>query len=220
MKKRQNRSLLWLEIFLLGASIGALTIWVASLVIPAAWEQWASWSFDQQKREQKEAGRGAPVNVWSTPRAVPSDALLGRLSIPRLNLTAMVREGDGESTLSLALGHIPGTALPGQHGNVGIAGHRDSLFRALRDIQKDDIIRVETAGGDYSYQVEETEIVQPEEVSVLKPGSRAELTLVTCYPFYYVGSAPERFIVKARAITSAPAPKPSARPENPQEPSL
>jgi len=203
-----------MEIFLLGASIGALTIWVASLAIPAAWERWASRRFDQEKAE------GGAAKGWQTPRAVPADALLGRLTIPRLNLTAMVREGDNERTLSLALGHIPGTAFPGQRGNVGIAGHRDSLFRALRDIQKDDIIRVETGGGDYSYKVEETEIVQPEEVSVLKPGQHAELTLVTCYPFYYVGSAPERFIVKARAITSAPERKPSPRPENPQAPSL
>ncbi len=146
--------------------------------------------------------------------------MVGRLTIPRLNLTAMVREGDKETTLSLALGHIPGTALPGQNGNVGVAGHRDALFRGLRNVKKDDVIRFETVRGDYLYQVEETEIVKPEEVSVLKPGPHSELTLVTCYPFYFVGSAPDRFIVKARAITSAPAPKSYPHSGNPPEPSL
>jgi sortase A len=128
--------------------------------------------------------------------------LLGRLTIPRLNLTEMVREGAQESTLSLALGHIPGTALPGQRGNVGVAGHRDKIFRGLRDVQKDDLIRFETLDGTYLYRVQETEIVMPDQVSVLRASQHPELTLVTCYPFYYVGSAPQRFIVKAREVSS------------------
>jgi LPXTG-site transpeptidase (sortase) family protein len=197
-----------MEIFLLGVSLGALSIWTASLVIPAAWERWASETFDEQ------------IHNRGHLRSIPTNTVVGRLTIPRLNLTAMVREGDKETTLSLALGHIPGTALPGQNGNVGVAGHRDALFRGLRNVKKDDVIRFETVRGDYLYQVEETEIVKPEEVSVLKPGPHSELTLVTCYPFYFVGSAPDRFIVKARAITSAPAPKSYPHSGNPPEPSL
>lgn len=128
----------------------------------------------------------------------PGNAVIGRLTIPRLQVSAMVREGVGEDTLRVALGHIPATALPGQTGNVGIAGHRDTLFRALRRIHKNDVILVQTLAGTYTYRVQTTKIVGPREVSVLDPTSSPELTLVTCYPFYYVGSAPERFIVKAR----------------------
>ena len=211
MKKRQNRTLFWFEMFFLGASLGGLSIWAASLLVPALWEQWASRAFDRQILTAP-GQRGRHFDS--------TNALVGRLSIPRLNLTAMVREGDSETTLSLALGHIPGTAFPGQRGNVGVAGHRDALFRGLRDIRKDDLIHFETPTGSYTYKVEETEIVKPEEVSVLKSGAQSELTLVTCYPFSYVGSAPDRFIVKARALTSAPVAKPSPRQENPRGPWL
>ena len=139
-------------------------------------------------------------NAPQTPKPVEpvGNAVIGRLSIPRLRLTAIIREGVGEDTLRVALGHIPATALPGQTGNVGIAGHRDTLFRALRRIHKNDVISLQTLGGTYTYRVQATKIVGPREVSVLDSTSSPELTLVTCYPFYYVGSAPERFIVKAR----------------------
>jgi sortase A len=113
----------------------------------------------------------------------------------------MVREGTGEKTLGLALGHIPGTSLPGQKGNVGVAGHRDTLFRGLREIGKNDLIQFETFEGNYAYRVETTEIVRPQDVSVLNTREYPELTLVTCYPFHYVGSAPQRFIVKARQVS-------------------
>jgi len=138
------------------------------------------------------------------PRALPNNGLLGRLMIPRLHINAMIREGVGEATLLVALGHIPSTAFPGQNGNVGVAGHRDTLFRGLRAIHRDDLIRLETLTGDYLYQVEKTEIVSPQNVNVLNAGLYPELTLVTCFPFYYVGSAPDRFIVKARLVTANP----------------
>jgi sortase A len=149
------------------------------------------------------APKSASINrVPSPPPAAPppvveDKALIGRLSIPRLHLSAIVREGAGEETLSLALGHIPHTALPGQPGNVGVAGHRDRLFRGLRNIRRDDVIVFETVSGKYTYQVKSTSIVRPQDTAVLHPGRNSELTLVTCYPFYYVGSAPKRFIVKA-----------------------
>jgi LPXTG-site transpeptidase (sortase) family protein len=106
--------------------------------------------------------------------------------------------------LSLALGHIPSTALPGQSGNVGVAGHRDTLFRALKEIRNKDLIRFETLAGNHVYQVDSTRIVKPEDVGVLKPGKTPELTLVTCYPFYFIGSAPERFIVSAHEVPGEP----------------
>jgi sortase A len=128
--------------------------------------------------------------------------LIGRLTIPRLHVSAVVREGVGEKTLRVALGHIPGTALPGMSGNVAVAGHRDTLFRPLRQIRPNDLIRLESLDGTYVYRVEETEIVGPRNVSVLRLGSEPELTLVTCYPFYYVGAAPKRFVVRARQISA------------------
>lgn len=145
---------------------------------------------------------GAPHPTTPQDRVEPAPApnsVIGRLTIPRLNLRTMVREGVEEKTLSLALGHIPGTAQPGQKGSVGIAGHRDRQFRPLRGIQKSDLIEFETPTHQYSYRVASTQIVQPKDVWVLKASRAAgsELTLVTCYPFDYVGSAPYRFIIKA-----------------------
>jgi sortase A len=133
--------------------------------------------------------------------SLEKNGLVGRLQVPRLHMNGMVREGTGEDTLGLSLGHIPSTALPGQSGNVAVAGHRDTLFRGLRGIRRDDVILFETLGGKYVYRVEGTQIVKPEDLSVLKPGQEPELTLITCYPFYYVGSAPDRFIVKARQVS-------------------
>ena len=130
-------------------------------------------------------------------------AVVGRLEIPRLHLRAIVREGTAESTLTLALGHISGTALFGEDGNIGIAGHRDTLFRGLRAIGAGDLIWFETTGGTYSYRVESIGIVKPEDVGVLSRGRYPELTLVTCYPFGFIGSAPDRFIVKARRVSPA-----------------
>jgi sortase A len=135
--------------------------------------------------------------------ALGNGELMGRLMVPRLHLRAMVREGTDDGTLGLALGHIPGTALPGQNGNVGIAGHRDTLFRSLREIRKDDLIQLQTLRGDYLYRVRTIEVVPPQSVSVLQAGHYPEITLVTCYPFHYVGPAPDRFIVKASLVTNA-----------------
>jgi sortase A len=124
-------------------------------------------------------------------------SLVGRIAIPRLDVSTIVLEGVDGTTLRRGAGHIPETALPGDHGNVGIAAHRDSFFRALKDIRKNDIVRLETLKGTFRYKVDWTRIVTPDETSVLGDTGDAELTLVTCYPFYYVGSAPQRFIVRA-----------------------
>jgi|HigsolmetaAR201D_1030396.scaffolds.fasta_scaffold06277_3 LPXTG-site transpeptidase (sortase) family protein len=126
--------------------------------------------------------------------------LVGNLVIPRIGISAIVREGTNEDVLRRAVGHIEGTALPGQHGNVGVAAHRDTLFRALRNIRKNDTITFNTPWGEYYYQVESTRVVKPENVEVLKPVGYEALTLVTCYPFGYIGKAPKRFIVRARRI--------------------
>jgi sortase A len=124
-------------------------------------------------------------------------ASIGRIEIPRLGVSAIIRAGSDARTLRLAVGYIPGTALPGEGGNTGLAAHRDTFFRRLRDIRTDDEIRIVTKEGTYRYEVDNTRIVQPKDVWVLNPTPQPALTLVTCYPFNYIGSAPERFIVRA-----------------------
>ncbi len=125
---------------------------------------------------------------------------LGRIEISTIWLAAMILEGTGDGTLRRAVGHFPGTALPGQRGNVAIAGHRDTFFRALRKIRKDDEITLTTLNGSYRYRVDSTRVVEPEATEVLDGADNAILTLVTCYPFDFVGSAPKRFIVRAHRI--------------------
>jgi sortase A len=155
----------------------------------------------------------------------PGDPI-GRMEIPRLGVSVIVAEGIDNRTLRRAVGHIPGTALPGEEGhtgghtgghteghiagntagNIGIAGHRDGFFRPLKDIQSGDEVVLTTTRGTHRYLVEKTLIVPPERTDVLAPTDEPTLTLVTCYPFYYVGSAPQRFIVQAREVAAdAPA---------------
>jgi sortase A len=126
--------------------------------------------------------------------------LIGRIEISRLGLSVIVMEGIGRTTLRRAAGHIPGTALPGQPGNVGISGHRDTFFRPLRNVRADDIVTLTTLLGEYRYRVVSTRITAPSDTAVLGPSQNQVLTLVTCYPFYFVGSAPSRFIVRAERL--------------------
>jgi sortase A len=149
--------------------------------------------------------RSSRKSVSSSRLASPT-ALIGRLSVPRLHLSAMVREGNDRDTLQLAIGHIPATALPGQAGNVGVAGHRDTFFRGLKDLQTKDEIQFSTTSGDYKYEVESLIIVEPDDVGVLAPSSENVLTMVTCYPFSYIGAAPKRFVVRARQVSPQTVP--------------
>jgi sortase A len=126
--------------------------------------------------------------------------LIGRLDISRLGLSVIVIEGVRAATLRRAVGHIPGTALPGQPGNVAISGHRDTFFRPLRNIRRDDMVTLTTLLGEFRYRVVSTSIVRPDNIAVLAPTENQILTLVTCYPFYFVGPAPSRFIVRAERI--------------------
>jgi sortase A len=123
---------------------------------------------------------------------------LGEIELTRIGVTAMILEGTDDRTLRRAVGHIPGTALPGQPGNVAIAGHRDTFFRALRNVQQDDEISLMTLEGSYRYRVDSIEVVGPEDTQVLDNSGSDILTLVTCYPFNFVGPAPRRFIVRAQ----------------------
>jgi len=127
---------------------------------------------------------------------------LAKLKIPRLDAELYVVEGDGHKELRRGPGHLAGTAMPGENGNCVIAGHRDTHFRVLKDIRAGDDIILQTAAGQFLYRVKRTRIVSPENTSALAPTSTAELNLITCYPFYYVGSAPKRFIVEAQLAGS------------------
>jgi sortase A len=132
-------------------------------------------------------------------------APLGRIEIGAIGLAAMILEGTDARTLRRAVGHIPGTPLPGQRGNVAITGHRDTFFRPLRNIRKNDEIRLTTLSNSYRYEVDSIKVVAPGDMEVLDRSEEAILTLVTCYPFYYVGPAPKRFVVRAHRISTNPA---------------
>lgn len=128
------------------------------------------------------------------------DAPLAVLRIPEIDLEVAVLEGTSELVLNRGVGHITGTPLPGEDGNIGIAGHRDGYFRRLKDIAVGDLIELETLVGPASYAITELLIVDPPDVWVLDPTETPSITLVTCYPFYFVGSAPQRFIVRAEKV--------------------
>jgi sortase A len=139
--------------------------------------------------------------LWPSPeplRAGSGLPLLGRVDVPRIGLSAMVAEGAGSHVLRMAIGHVPGTAFPWQSGNVGLAAHRDTFFRRLGELRPGDAIRITVPGAEYDYHVSFTGVVKPGETWIMQPASGKTLTLVTCYPFYYVGPAPNRFVVRAR----------------------
>jgi|SRR5579864_2969351 sortase A len=135
---------------------------------------------------------------------IADGGVIGEIEVPRLMLKAIIVQGDSERLLRRSVGHLPETALPGEAGNVALAGHRDGLFRPLRDVRPGDTITLRTPDREFQYEVEWTAVVPPTAVRVIQPTSDPALTLVTCFPFYYVGAAPERFIVRAREISVAP----------------
>lgn len=129
-----------------------------------------------------------------------SKGLIGRIEVARLGLKVVVIEGSDEATLRRAAGHVPGTALPGQQGNMAITGHRDTFFRPLRNIREGDFIRVTTLKSEFGYRVTSISVVGPDDVGVLRPQASEELTLITCFPFSYIGPAPRRFVVRAERV--------------------
>ncbi len=146
------------------------------------------------------AGRKAPAVQGGTP-AVPRDGdVIGRLQIPRVGLSVMVVEGVNAGDLRRAAGHIPGTAAPGEPGNIAIAAHRDTFFRPLCRLRPGDTITLRTLAGAWRYRVASLRVVRPEDIAVLYPTRRDNLTLITCYPFDYIGAAPERFVVRAERL--------------------
>jgi sortase A len=190
-----KRILRWTQRVLV--AVAAVTLTYSGLVVAD------SWIF--QRRERRQLDRMlmvSPANRAAALTASPEDGLIGQIEILRLGLSVMVIEGTSRTTLRRAAGHIPGTALPGQAGNVAISAHRDTFFRPLRNVRRDDIITLTTLHGKYRYRVVSTRIVSPADVAVLDAGANEILTLITCYPFYFVGSAPDRFVVRAERVIS------------------
>jgi len=144
-------------------------------------------------------GRPPPRALAAAPPSQET-SLVGRIDISQVGISAMVLEGDDARTRARGVGHIPGTALPGWSGNVGLAGHRDTFFRALHDIRLGDDILVTTLQDSYRYRVVSSEIVSPDETRILDASALPSLTLVTCYPFHFTGSAPKRFIGHAHLV--------------------
>jgi sortase A len=155
---------------------------------------------DAQRRAREWLSRTTTAHRPAPASPVRRGDVVAEIDIPRLDLSVAVFEGDDAGILERGAGHIPGTALPSGSGNIGIAAHRDTYFRPLRAIHANDVIALKTPAGTSRYAVTETEIVPPSDIGVLAPSPGRDLTLVTCYPFYYVGSAPKRFIVHARKI--------------------
>ena len=196
---------------------GALALGYVSFVLldMGLFQAYQSWRFERALKEAQTSARSG-ARLASPPLADQAEAdraraatfgidglvgsPLGRIEISSIGVAAMIMEGTDRKTLRRAVGHIPTTPLPGQPGNVVITGHRDTFFRGLRNIHQDDEITLTTLNGSFRYHVDFTEVVGPQDLAVLDHADDAILTLVTCYPFYYVGPAPKRFIVRARGL--------------------
>lgn len=197
VKIKTNRAVIWIEACLW--IVGCLAIGYCAFI-------WGRAQYDQAQANWalNHVLPGDPGNddVTGAPKGAAEGSLVGRIDIPRLDLSVIVFEGTSDDTLARGVGHLRGTAAPGQLGNLVLAAHRDTYFRSLRDIRQGDQISVKAPDGDYQYSVDSTAIVQPTQTEVVRPTDDATLTLITCYPFNYIGSAPERFIVRAHYTKS------------------
>jgi sortase A len=188
----------------LALSLGSALILAGATVLGVYWwnlrdaaqaqQRAREWLNRASVRPAPKVSAPAPAVGYSIHRGDP----VGELDIPRLHLSIVIFEGADARILKIGGGHIPGTALPPVNGNIGIAAHRDTFFRPLRGIHLNDEITLRTPAGTSQYRVTQTEIVPQSDVHVLAPSPGRDLTLVTCYPFHYVGNAPQRFIVHAR----------------------
>jgi sortase A len=205
-----TRSAVWTERALLATGALLIAGWAAVILEARAF------GFRQERRLERMArsATAGPHGV-QTPKTVKRKAgarsplapqdLVGRIEIPRLRLRAIVAEGVSARTLRLAVGHVPGTALPGDDGNVVLAAHRDTFFRPLQDVRPGDAVAVTTPEGRFEYIVEATHVVEPTRTDLLEAAAKPTLTLVTCYPFQLIGNAPERFVVRALQVSSLTA---------------
>jgi sortase A len=159
-----------------------------------------------EARPQPEGAFHVLPNLPKLPGRDPM--LIGELVVPHIGLSVMVREGMDAVTLRRAVGHVPSTALPGQPGNFVLLGHRDTFFRRLRELERGDTVQISTTRGRFTYAVESIEVVEPEGISLSALPSETVATLITCFPFNYVGTAPRRFVARARFRDATPSGEP------------
>jgi sortase A len=188
---RQFVSLRWLERILLILGFLLVGLWFKSNSEARAFR-----SAETKKLEAVRAG--AEKAPWCPERL--ESGVFGRIEIPRLRISALIAEGTQPAQLDRAVGHITTTAFPGKPGNCALAGHRDSFLRGLGEVRESDVILIDTLQGTYTYVVEWGAVVEPRRLDVLDPTAVPSLTLVTCYPFAFVGPAPQRFVVRARMV--------------------
>ena len=183
---------------LCGVGVGLLAYWLGAMFDAHVFQSQLA------RRLETTGSSGSALSVLQRASASRREAitsgLVGRLEIPRIGVSAMVTEGITERALGRGIGHVPDTAFPGERGNVGLAAHRDTYFRGLKDVAEGDRVRLVTPGGVFSYEVEWVRIVHPDRTDLLEDTVGPALTLVTCYPFHWVGSAPKRFVVRCRPI--------------------
>jgi sortase A len=164
-------------------------------------EYWGMYR-SQQRLEAEWERQAANVNTPAAP-VIPPDQMLTRVVIPKIGLDAIVVEGASRKELSEGPGHMKQTAMPGQTGNAVITGHRDTFFRHIYELVKGDKIQVRRAGSVFTYEVTGKKIVMPEDVSVIRQTPDPQLTLITCYPTYYIGPAPKRLVVFSKLVDSS-----------------
>src|ERR1700759_3472792 len=212
--RRSSKALEWL---LLAGGLLLIGVYVGARIHRSVLSRAEVERFKDQVLVSKElnvgpetVGKKPDFSLWSTKRiqgyqdslAAHFAPALALLRVPKIALEVPVLEGTDDLSLNRAVGHIIGTPKPGEDGNVGIAGHRDGFFRGLKDVTAGDTIELIMPDGVRKYVIDEITVVDPTDVSVLAPRDKPTVTLVTCYPFYFIGSAPQRYIVKASLVDS------------------
>jgi sortase A len=180
-----------------------LCVYLVPTMYGAAMSRIAIAQFRAQRADHRE-WNSARILAYQRSLGVSFAAPEAILRVPHVGLEVPVLEGVDELTLNRGAGHVPGTALPGQPGNIAIAGHRDGFFRVLKDVVPGDTIDVQRAGSTDHFRVRSITVVSKSDTSVLKPTADTMLTLVTCYPFHFVGAAPQRYIVRAALLPPNP----------------
>jgi len=201
--RRRQQSLVWCQYAFLALGLLALGYCAKSLTQSWLYQRWARQQMEKQMLHGATALGLAAEQQKASSGGLAEMSPIGRLEIPRVHISAMIAEGTSPRVLSRAVGHAIGTALPGQPGNVTLAAHRDTFFRHLSDMRWGDIIELKEQGREYSYQVRFTTVVGPNDTWVLEPTAGETLTLLSCYPFHFVGPAPDRFVIRARRIRAA-----------------
>jgi sortase A len=208
----RQQSLVWCQYAFLALGLLALGYCAKWLTQTWLYQHWALQQMEtagvkpsEQPSQSRTSDPGLVAKQQTATLSTSSHEMspIGQLEIPRIHMSAVVAEGTSPGVLRQAVGHAPGTALPGQPGNITLAAHRDTFFRHLGDVRWGDVIDLKESGHEYRYQVRFTAVVGPKDTWVLEPTGKETLTLLTCYPFHFVGPAPDRFVIRARRIQAA-----------------